>query len=161
LKKIKIAFIIILTAVAVGFFAFNETTAVEKKYDASILTVEKKTETKESSVELINKGQMVASWYGPKFHGKYTANGEVYNQMALTAAHKTLPFDTMLRITNPKNGKSVVVRINDRGPYIQGRNIDLSKGAAIALGMLNKGVQKVKVQELVLKSISRPLVRVN
>ena len=81
---------------------------------------------------------MKASWYGPKFHGKFTANGEVYDQMALTAAHKYLSFGTLLKITNPKNGKSVIVRINDRGPYIEGRELDLSKGAAIELGILGK-----------------------
>ncbi|MBI1937969.1 MAG: septal ring lytic transglycosylase RlpA family protein [Ignavibacteriales bacterium] len=91
---------------------------------------------------------MIASWYGPKFHGKLTANGEIYNQMALTAAHKELPFGTFLRITNIRNGKSVVVRINDRGPFIEGRDIDLSKGTALALGMIQRGVIRVKVEEL-------------
>jgi rare lipoprotein A len=69
--------------------------------------------------------------------------------MALTAAHKTLPFGTMLRVTNPQNGKQVVVRINDRGPYIKGRDLDLSKGAALQLGMIEKGVIKVEIEKLV------------
>jgi len=72
-------------------------------------------------------GIMKASWYGPRFHGRLTANGEIYDQMGYTAAHKSLPFGTLLRLTNPKNNKSIVVRINDRGPYIPGRKIDLSK----------------------------------
>ncbi len=101
------------------------------------------------AVDFIKSGIMVASWYGPKFHGKQTANTETYNQLAYTAAHKTLPFGTMLRITNPKNNRSVIVRINDRGPYVAGRDIDLSKGAAKALGMIDKGVIKVKVETLV------------
>lgn len=75
-----------------------------------------------------------ASWYGPGFHGRQTANGERFDQMALTAAHKTLPFGTQLKIRNRLNGKSVVVRINDRGPYIGQRSLDLSKAAAQCLG---------------------------
>src|SRR5689334_16170353 len=76
-----------------------------------------------------------ASWYGPGFHGKKTANGERFNTHALTAAHKTLPFGTKVRVTNESTGKSVVVRINDRGPYAHGRVIDLSKAAAEAVGI--------------------------
>ena len=75
----------------------------------------------------------VASWYGPGFHGRLTANGERYNMYALTAAHKTLPFGTEVKVTNMKNGKAVVVRINDRGPYTKGRIIDLSKAAHLAI----------------------------
>ena len=114
-----------------------------------------------SAVRLIDRGTLKASWYGPKFHGKNTANGEVYNQMALTAAHKYLSFGTLLKITNPKNGKSVIVRINDRGPYIEGRELDLSKGAAIELGILEKGVARVKVQEVALSERNNPTVMVH
>jgi rare lipoprotein A len=81
----------------------------------------------------IQKG--LASWYGPDFHGKLTSNREIYNMHALTAAHKTLPFGTYVRVTNLNNGKSVVVRINDRGPFIKGRIIDLSYAAARKLGL--------------------------
>jgi len=114
-----------------------------------------------SAVKFIDRGTLKASWYGPKFHGKFTANGEVYNQMALTAAHKNLSFGTLLKITNPKNGKSVIVRINDRGPYIEGRELDLSKGAAIELGILTKGVARVKVQEVALNERNNPTAMVN
>jgi rare lipoprotein A len=114
-----------------------------------------------SAVKLIDRGTIKASWYGPRFHGKFTANGEVYDQMALTAAHKSLSFGTLLKITNPKNGKSVIVRINDRGPYIEGRELDLSKGAAIELGILEKGVARVKVQEVALSERNNPAVMVN
>ena len=89
-----------------------------------------------------------ASWYGGKFHGRLTANGERYDMHDLTAAHKTLPFGTKVRVTNSANGKSVVVRINDRGPFVAGRTIDLSRGAATAVGMLNSGVAKVKLDVL-------------
>ena len=89
-----------------------------------------------------------ASWYGPGFHGRQTANGERYDQNGLTAAHKTLPFGTKVRVTNNKNGKSVVVRINDRGPYHGNRVIDLSKGAAQAVGLTSSGVAPVKIEVL-------------
>ncbi|NJN01653.1 MAG: septal ring lytic transglycosylase RlpA family protein [Leptolyngbyaceae cyanobacterium RM1_1_2] len=81
-----------------------------------------------------------ASWYGPYFHGRRTATGEIFNQNALTAAHKTLPFGTQLKITNRLNDRSVVVRINDRGPYIGQRSIDLSRAAARCLGSEGTGV---------------------
>ena len=87
-----------------------------------------------------------ASWYGPGFHGKRTANGERFNTNALTAAHKTLPFGTEVRVTNEHTGKSVVVRINDRGPYAHGRVIDLSKAAAEAVGI--EGVGQVTLAKL-------------
>ena len=80
-----------------------------------------------------------ASWYGPGLHGKRTANGETFNTNALTAAHKTLPFGTQVRVKNERTGKSVVVRINDRGPYAHGRVIDLSKAAAEAVGISGVG----------------------
>ena len=87
----------------------------------------------------------MASWYGPGFHGRRTANGERFNQYALTAAHKSLPFGTKVKVTNLRNGKSIVVRINDRGPFIRGRVIDLSKGAAQAIGVQSSGVAKVSL----------------
>ena len=114
-----------------------------------------------SLVNYVDKGMMRASWYGPKFHGKRTANGERFDQMALTAAHKKLKFGTLLRITNPKNDKSVIVRINDRGPYIPGRQLDLSKAAAQRLGMIKKGVVKLEVEEITLKGINFPVISLN
>jgi len=90
----------------------------------------------------------VASWYGPGFHGRTTANGERYNMHDMTAAHKSLKFGTKVKGTNQTNGKSVVVRINDRGPYIGGRIIDLSKSAAQAIDMIGPGTAKVTVQIL-------------
>jgi rare lipoprotein A len=89
-----------------------------------------------------------ASWYGGQFHGRKTANGERFNMNRLTAAHRSLPFGTKVRVTNQKNGKSVVVRINDRGPFVGKRVIDLSRGAANAVGMLGTGVAKVKLDVL-------------
>ncbi|MEL7145162.1 MAG: septal ring lytic transglycosylase RlpA family protein [Bacteroidota bacterium] len=87
----------------------------------------------------------VASWYGPGFHGKKTANGETFNTRALTAAHRTLPFGTRLLVRNVKNGQEVIVRINDRGPYAKNRIIDLSKAAAEKLSMIQAGTASVQL----------------
>lgn len=89
-----------------------------------------------------------ASWYGPGFHGRRAANGQRFNMYDLTAAHKTLPMNTMVRVTNTRNGKSTIVRITDRGPFIHGRIIDLSKAAAQAVGMLSSGTAPVTVEVL-------------
>lgn len=85
----------------------------------------------------------IASWYGPGFHGNLTANGEVYDMHGVSAAHKTLPFGTIVRVVEIETGRSIVVRINDRGPFIEGRIIDLSRGAAEQLGIVDKGITKV------------------
>ena len=90
----------------------------------------------------------IASWYGPGYEGNLTASGERFDPNAITAAHKTLPFGTRVRVTNLRNGRSVVVRINDRGPYIRGRIIDLSRRAAGIVGMRKSGVVPVRVQVL-------------
>jgi rare lipoprotein A len=86
-----------------------------------------------------------ASWYGKKFHGRKTANGETYNMYAKTAAHKTLPMNTILLVRNLKNGKETVVRVNDRGPFIRGRIIDLSYKAAGEIGLVQSGVTKAQI----------------
>ncbi|MDP8239633.1 MAG: septal ring lytic transglycosylase RlpA family protein [Candidatus Hatepunaea meridiana] len=87
-----------------------------------------------------------ASWYGSDFHGKMTANGEIYDMNKVSAAHKHLPFNTIIEVTNLKNGKEIKVRINDRGPYAKGRILDLSKGAAKKLGMMKTGVAEVRIR---------------
>ena len=89
-----------------------------------------------------------ASWYGGRFHGRKTASGETYNMNSLTAAHRSLPFGTRVRVTNTRTGSSVVVRINDRGPFIAGRIIDLSRAAASQIGLTSSGVAAVKVDVL-------------
>jgi len=94
----------------------------------------------------------IASWYGPKFHGKITANGEVYDQYALTAAHRTLPLPSAVKVTNLENNKSIILRINDRGPYVNDRIIDLSSKAADILGLKKKGTGLVRVTILKEKS---------
>ncbi|MFV3128589.1 septal ring lytic transglycosylase RlpA family protein [Niveispirillum sp. KHB5.9] len=90
----------------------------------------------------------IASWYGPGFHAKVTANGEDYNEMELTAAHQTLPMPSLVRVTNLENGKSIVVRINDRGPFVSGRIIDMSRKGAQLLGFDQQGTAKVRVEVL-------------
>lgn len=90
----------------------------------------------------------MASWYGPGFHGKTTANGETYNQYAMTAAHKVLPLGTKVRVTRLDNGRSILVRINDRGPFVDNRVIDLSRAAATRLEMMGTGTTKVRVQSV-------------
>jgi len=88
----------------------------------------------------------IASWYGEQFHGKYTANGETFDLNQLTAAHRTLPMPTVVRVTNLENGRSMEVRVNDRGPYARGRILDLSRRAAQLLGFEGQGTAKVRVQ---------------
>ncbi|MGH7033102.1 MAG: septal ring lytic transglycosylase RlpA family protein [Stellaceae bacterium] len=95
----------------------------------------------------------IASWYGEDFHGKYTANGEVYDLNALTAAHRTLPMPSVVQVTNLENGRSIEVRVNDRGPFARGRIIDLSRRAAQLLGFEGQGTAKVRVKLLVPESI--------
>ncbi len=88
----------------------------------------------------------IASWYGRDFHGRPTASGEIYNMYAMTAAHRTLPLGTILRVTNLENRKKVKVTVNDRGPFVKGRIIDLSYGAAKRLGMVEKGTARVRIE---------------
>ena len=98
-----------------------------------------------SSVPLGYTQEGIASWYGPDFHGRRTANGEIYNMYAHTAASKTLPFNTIVKVVNLNNGRSTVVRINDRGPFVKGRIIDLSYAAAKDIGMIGTGTAPVRL----------------
>lgn len=88
------------------------------------------------------------SWYGGKFHQRPTASGELFNANALTMAHPTLPFGTRVKVTNPRNGRSVVVRVNDRGPFVGHRIGDLSRAAAEALGIMKRGVARARIEVL-------------
>ncbi len=90
----------------------------------------------------------ISSYYGPKFHGKLTANGEIFDMYGVTAAHKEFPFNTVARVTNENNGKSLIIRINDRGPYVDGRILDCSFGAAKKLGFVGDGTAPVKIEIL-------------
>jgi rare lipoprotein A len=97
-----------------------------------------------------------ASYYGKGFDGHRAANGEIFNMHAMTAAHRSLPFGTQLQVTNMKNGRSVVVRIQDRGPYVRGRVLDLSYGAARALDMITSGTARVKMVSVAAKPPAAP-----
>ena len=101
---------------------------------------------KNKSTTLVGEGK--ASYYSDQFHGHKTANGETYNMNKLTAAHPSLPFGTWVRVTNMSNGKDIVVRINDRGPFVKGRIIDLSIHAATELGIIESGTAKVKLEAI-------------
>ena len=90
----------------------------------------------------------IASWYGVPYHGRRTANGEIYNMHAYTAAHRSLPFGTRVKVCNPDTNRCATVRINDRGPFIPGREIDLSKADADAIGLTGKGVGRVTMKRL-------------
>lgn len=92
--------------------------------------------------------QGMASYYSDHHHGRKTASGEIFNMHALTAAHRTYPLGTKLKVTNVKNGKSVQVKVNDRGPYAKGRILDLSKGAAKQIGMIDSGIALVRIERL-------------
>lgn len=96
-----------------------------------------------------------ASWYGPKFHGKKTASGVIYDQTEFTAAHRNLPLGSKVRVTNLENERSVDVEVNDRGPFISGRIIDLSRAAAKALEMLEDGITRVRIELLALPGDSK------
>jgi rare lipoprotein A len=164
LKLLSIVFFILAIGGLVGFSVINNESndIAERLLIEEFVPVTVKENTVNTSfVEYLDRGTMKASWYGPKFHGKVTANGEIYDQMAFTAAHKSLRFGTLLKLTNKKNGNSVIVRINDRGPYIPGRQLDVSKAVAMELGMIQKGVIRLKVEEVKLGSDSKPNVLVN
>ncbi len=99
----------------------------------------------EAEEEGRSMGTGVVSYYGRKFHGRPTASGERFDMNAMTAAHKTLPFGSVVRLTNPGNGRSVTVRINDRGPFVRGRTIDVSRAAAEKLGIVGRGHGTVEI----------------
>ena len=92
------------------------------------------------------RAEGIASWYGPDFHGRLTANGEVYDMHGISAAHTTMPLPSYARVTNLDNGKSIIVRVNDRGPYAANRIIDVSKHAASLLGFIERGTTRVRVE---------------
>lgn len=100
----------------------------------------------QADLDIGMKERGIASWYGDDFHGWVTASGEIYDMHRLTAAHRTLPLGTMVRVTNVVNGRHVVIRINDRGPYVNGRILDVSYGAAKRLNMLRDGISAIQLE---------------
>lgn len=129
----------------------NSVAVVEEKALSNTKVVnlpvyEQTTVSRAENVDLAYYQEGVASWYGSNFHGRRTSSGEVFDANALTAAHPTLPFGTVVRVTSLSNGASVDVRINDRGPHTRGRIIDLSKAAAAELGLISQGVGTVRLE---------------
>lgn len=126
-------------------YLFTTSCTVSPRYGASN-QVNNKKNIKNNRIKSNGVLRGVSSWYGPNFHGKLTANGEVFDQYGVTAAHKNLPLGTVARVTNIDNGKSVVLRINDRGPYVGNRILDCSYGAAKKLDFVNSGTTKVRIE---------------
>ena len=122
----------------------NETISSEANLEKA--STEPNTRKKSSRPATKHALDGTASWYGPGFHGKKTASGEIYDQNKLTAAHKTVPLGSKARVTNLENGNSVEVEINDRGPFVKGRIIDLSRAAAGALGIVESGTAPVQIE---------------
>ncbi|MCK9424977.1 MAG: septal ring lytic transglycosylase RlpA family protein [Ignavibacteriaceae bacterium] len=163
MKSLAKVLLFSLLLILAGFTAVEQTTPEENepKLKEAVPAIDVINNEQTTVINYISKGEMKASWYGPRFHGRTTANGEKFDQEALTAAHKTLRFGTLLRLTNPVTDKSVIVRINDRGPYVRGRNIDVSKEAAYELGMMYKGLAKLKVEQVSLKGVNFPAIHLN
>ena len=127
-----------------GFNNELDNDTIKEKKDS--LSVED--EIKEAVEKAADVSSGVVSWYGGKFHGRKTASGDRYDKNELTAAHKTLPFGTKVKVTNTRNGKSVVVEINDRGPFVKSRVLDLSQAAFSEIGHTNTGVMHVEYEVL-------------
>ena len=120
---------------------------VAPRYNASGTTnsyIKKTNSTQKSTIKSTYKG--ISSWYGPNFHGKLTANGEIFDMYGTTAAHKTLPLNSIVRVTNLENDKSIILKINDRGPYVGDRILDCSFGAAKKLGFDKQGTTSVEIK---------------
>lgn len=161
MNKLKILLPLILLLTVTGLTLIPSKTnniGLRELTDIQLASEANHSSNSQLKVKYIDLGSMHASWYGPRFHGRLTANGEIYDQMGFTAAHKSLPFGTLLRLTNQQNHKSIIVRINDRGPYIPGRKIDLSKKVAIELGAYEKGVIYLDVEMVVLSGIDKSVL---
>jgi rare lipoprotein A len=156
LRTFNIILISLFSTISFGLTNLSDSSIVEKEYEKEA-NERNFYVTAPAPVAFVDHGIITASWYGKKFDGKETANGEKYDETALTAAHKSFPFGTILKVTNPRNHRTVFVRINDRGPYIEGRSLDLSKGSAKALGIMHRGVVKVKIEELFVPAQSAPV----
>ena len=141
--------VILFGLMAIGFGGCAQKKKYKKRSPATMRTycVQGKTYSP-NYVRVGQKMRGISSWYGPNFHGKQTSNGERYNMHARTAAHKTWPMNTMVKVTNLQNGKSTIVRINDRGPFVKGRIIDCSYAAGKEIGLDRMGIAKVQIQVL-------------
>ena len=161
MERLSIILIRIFILVFIGLLSVDCSPAPRYKSGNSSMTIHSKTDKKKTGKKkndrlgktlTFNKSKMVykgiSSYYGPKFHGKLTANGEIFDMYGVTAAHKEFPFNTVTRVTNENNGKSLIIRINDRGPYVDGRILDCSFGAAKKLGFVSEGTAPVRIEIL-------------
>jgi rare lipoprotein A len=142
IKKLKISVCILFSV----FLLVSCVPSVRFASRSNSVSQNNSTSTETSKVVMGETFRGLASYYADEFNGRKTSNGEIFDMNDFTAAHRTLPFGTKLQVTNLKNGKSVIVRINDRGPFAEDRIIDLSKAAAEAIGMLNDGVAEVEIR---------------
>jgi rare lipoprotein A len=134
----------ILTALTALFLSLGVATASDPVSDSRSAESKKSTSQNAKKAKKTMVGE--ASWYGKAFHGRTTASGEEYDMFQLTAAHKSLPLGTYVKVTNLRNGKWAVLKVNDRGPYVGNRILDVSYGAAQALNFRGRGVEKVKIE---------------
>ena len=157
MERLNIILIKFLSYILIGLFCITCSASPRyqsggKKVPSVTKKQNKKKENKRSKINKskINKSKKVyrgiSSYYGPNFHGKLTANGEIFDMYGVTAAHKEFPFNTVVRVTNENNGKSHIIRINDRGPYVGNRILDCSFGAAKKLGFVGDGTAPVKIE---------------
>jgi rare lipoprotein A len=160
LTKVLLFSLLLLLAGASTVTQIIPTTEEQKPTELKIV-VNDAVKEDTSVVQYVPIGKMKVSWYGEHFHGRQTANGETYDMESLTAAHRSLKFGTLLRLTNPESERSVVVRINDRGPYIRSRQLDVSKAAARELDILKKGVAKLQVEQITLQGVNFPIIPFN
>ena len=135
----KILFIFIL-------FILSFSCTVSPRYNASNHSIDSKISKSDKNYSNKSVYRGVSSWYGPNFHGKLTANGEIFDMYGTTAAHKTLPLNSIVRVTNLENNKSIILKINDRGPYVGDRILDCSYGAAKKLGFDKAGTTSVEIR---------------
>ena len=155
MERLNIIPIRLLILLLIGVLCVDCAPAPRYKSGKSYITApkkEKKKSDKQNKTPSFNTSKKVykgiSSYYGPKFHGKLTANGEIFDMYGVTAAHKEFPFNTVTRVTNENNGKSLIIRINDRGPYVGDRILDCSFGAAKKLGFVSEGTAPVKIEIL-------------
>ena len=148
MEKLNIILTKLLIYVLIGIFCFACSASPRyqsgDKPASSIIRKQKKKKSSFNKSKKIYRG--ISSYYGPMFHGKLTANGEIFDMYGVSGAHKEMPFNTIVRVTNEDNGKSLIIRINDRGPYVGDRILDCSFGAAKKLGFVGDGTAPVKIE---------------
>lgn len=159
LSKVLKSFLFVLLLILTGFSVENPKAKAEESSLSKTPAKSAELVRKYSSIlEFSNPKDAKVTWYGPGFHGRMTASGAVFDQEKFTAAHRTLPFGTILRVTNKANGKSVIITVTDRGPGHYSLELDLSKGAARALDMIDAGVANVTIETVKVNGFNTPVL---